>query len=780
MKTVCAMVLFLSLNCFAQQSSGSVFGSVEAEATLSPVPGALVVLEGTDKGGITDSEGRFLIQNVSPGSYVLRVTSVGFHPRAVPDVIVRPGRITFVDLELAYSVVDGGVIHVTPDYFSLDPGEPVSRVEFSGEQIRRSPGSAGDVSRAVTALPSVTGIDDQYNGIAARGGNPSENGVYVDGMRIPNINHFPRQGTSGGGLGLINTDLVKEVKFSAGGFGPSFGNRLSSVMEIEIRQGNREEFDGQLDMSMSGFGTVLEGPLGPKGSWLFCARRSYIDLLVNIADIDALPVYSDLHCKMVYDVDPSNRFSVSFLEADDNVDYTRNQAWEDGNDNYGVTSNWNVTAGVGWRCIWPGDGFSNTVLSWNGIKYEGSYFQTLTENVQVLQNSTERVLVLRNTNTWQAGSMAELEFGIEGSWTANEFDNFYAADTNYSGEPIPELAVQSNIEKLSGALFLSSGLVPSTNLTVNTGVRIDFPGSTYPVASPRGSVELKLSPVTWVSAAAGIYRQELPGEILARDHSFENLKIPFTVHYIMGMKHLLSPETRVQFELYIKTGSEFPYDPDQPGYFILDGVSGEQDLYSFQELVSGGETRAFGAELTIQKQLINGLYGIAAGSLYSSGYRNPGEPWRRRLYDSRWTATLEGGYRFDSGWDVSGRWLFAGGRPYTPLDLEASQELNLTVLDCSRINGETYPCYSSLNLRIDRRFNFQRSSLSCYLSVWNVLNRRNVTATFWNRIENREDYIYQWATMPIFGLEYEFCPVIDAATPVPLSSSWSSHYRGVS
>ncbi len=118
--------------------------------------------------------------------------------------------------------------------------------------------------------------------------------------------------------------------------------------------------------------------------------------------------------------------------------------------------------------------------------------------------------------------------------------------------------------------------------------------------------------------------------------------------------------------------------------------------------------------------------------------------------------SLEGGYRFDNGWELSCRWLLAGGRPYTPLDLSASEQLNRTVLDSTRINALRYPYYSSLNIRADRRFNFSESSLVIYLSVWNLLNRRNVTATYWNRIDSREDSLYRWALMPVFGVEYEF------------------------
>ena len=166
MKNLVAICLSITLGMHAQNSAGTVTGTVTASGTLTPVPGAFVVAEGTSLGGITDSRGEFLINDLPARGYVLRITSVGFHPRALADVVVRPGRITDLDITLEYSVLEGGVIHVTPDYFTDDPGEPVSRIEFSGEQIRRSPGSAGDVSRVVASLPAVAKVDDQYNGMA--------------------------------------------------------------------------------------------------------------------------------------------------------------------------------------------------------------------------------------------------------------------------------------------------------------------------------------------------------------------------------------------------------------------------------------------------------------------------------------------------------------------------------------------------------------------------------------------------------------------------------------
>lgn len=758
MHTITVFSIFCISTAIAGSPTGTVSGKVVASATLDPLPGAMVVVEGTTLGAYTDAYGSFFISEIPVGGYTIRVTSVGFRPQVKTDVVVRSERYTQIEFELNYSVLDAGVIHVTPDYFVEDSGEPVSRTNLSGEQIRRSPGSAGDISRVIAALPSIAKIDDQYNGMAVRGGNPMENGIYMDNMEVPNINHFPRQGTAGGAMGMVNTDLIKDVKFAAGGFSPAFGDKLSSVMEINIREGNREEFDGQLDFSMSGAGTVFEGPLdNGRGSWLVSARRSYLDLVVHITDIDALPTYSDYQTRVVYDVSGNHRLFFSGAGAKDFVNYTDEQATEDGNDNYGITSNWNATCGLGWRWIWAGNGFSNTTLSYSGIHYGGDYYETLTEKTQAIQNSTENTVRLRNTNTWQVLKRLRMEFGLNAAFQSNEFDNFYAADTNYSGNPIPEIHINKRTDAFDGGFFGSGNINLLPDITLTAGFRADFNELTDRVSvSPRGSISWEPVNGTALSAAAGVYRQNLPLELLSRDDDFYRLETPQAVHFVLGFRHLLADETRLQIEGYVKSYDGFPYDPQQPGFFIVDGVSSEQNLYSFESLVSGGEARSAGIESTLQKQLINGLYGMLSGSWSSSEYNNPGEEWRRRIFDNRWTGSIEGGYRLDEKWEFSCRWLMAGGRPYTPLDINASQEQNRTILDTARINDERYPNYYSLNLRADRRFNFRESSLVCYLSVWNVLNRKNVTATYWNRIENREDYIYQWGFMPIAGIEYEF------------------------
>ncbi len=308
---------------YGAEPTGNIKGQVVSQRTQDPVVGAFVMVEGTSYGSLTDASGNFTIADIPAGGYSISVTSVGYHSRVKTDIIVRSERSTFVDFSLEVAVIQGGTIEVRPEYFAEDEIQPTSRTEFAGEQIRRTPGSAGDVTRVIAGLPSIAKVDDQYNGLAVRGGSPSENGIYIDNIEIANINHFPRQGTSGGGLGMVNVDLLENVWFSAGGFSSSYGDRLSSVMDLNLRDGNREEFDGQIDFSMSGFGAVGEGPLdNGRGSWLASARRSYVDLLVEIADIDAVPVYSDFQAKVNYDLTPAHRLSLLGVGASDYVDYT--------------------------------------------------------------------------------------------------------------------------------------------------------------------------------------------------------------------------------------------------------------------------------------------------------------------------------------------------------------------------------------------------------------------------------------------------------------------------
>lgn len=758
MKAVLFVLAFAAVSTPAHGDlPGGISGTVRDAATLSPIVGATVMLAGTGTGTMTDASGSYRIEDVPAGSYSVAASCVGYSPLAVTDAIVRPDRITDVDFDLRVSASGNTTITVMPDYFPEASSSSSGLSSLSGEQVRRAPGSAGDVVRVITSLPSVVKFDDQYNGLAVRGGNPSETGFYIDGIEMANINHFPRQGTTGGGLGMVNVDLLENVTFMAGGFPSRYGGRLSSVMELSLREGAREGFEGQLDFSMSGIGGIAEGSLdGGRGSWLACARHSWIDLLVDIADIPTVASYSDFAAKVVYDLSPGNTLSFVSAGAVDHSDYTRDQAWDDGNPDYGVTDSWNATAGGSLRMLWGGgNGYTTTSLSVQGINYGGDYGRTSTGSKLAQQNSVERSLRLMSASTWLAGGGVSIGFGAEGEYSFDTFDNWFAPDTSFTGEPLPGLDLETEMEEMDCGLFAEVSVPLLPGLTATAGSRMDRSGDGCDL-SPRGSLRCGITDRTAVMASGGVYRQDLPSDLVARGGVFAELEAPSAVHCVLGFSHLIQDETRLTVELYDKEYSDLPYDPTQPGFAILDGLGSEQNLYSFDTLATGGEARSLGVELLVEKKLVSGVYGILAGSWSAARYRNPGEPWRDRIYDNRFTFTAEGGYKPSRSWEFSARWVYAGGRPYTPLDLEASALYNRTILDEGRINAERLPAFHSLNIRADRRFAFEGSNLVAYASLWNVYARRNIATVFWNEVEHCRDEILQWGLMPVLGLEYEF------------------------
>lgn len=336
---------------------GTVRGQVSAAESLTPLSHVSVTASGletqTSAGVLTDDEGWFTLSGLAVGTYTLRVERLGYATLQLADVVVRSGRITFVEASLTAVPLEVEGLVVTGGFFPQPEDQPVSMSSYSGEEIRRAPGSAGDVSRIFMTLPSVAKVSDQSNGLAVRGGSPRENAFFVDNVEIPNINHFPTQGSSSGPIGLLNTDLIRDATFFTGGFPAPYGDRLSSVMEIELREGDRSEFDGQVDLSLAGAGVVVEGPLGDEGSasYVLSARKSFLDLLVDAigTESDVVPRYSDGTLKIVWDEGARHRVTALGVGGIDEISASRAAAMENGQIVYGDHSGSEAAVGLDWR-----------------------------------------------------------------------------------------------------------------------------------------------------------------------------------------------------------------------------------------------------------------------------------------------------------------------------------------------------------------------------------------------------------------------------------------------
>ncbi len=761
-KRIClGMAFFLgAISVGFGQEVGSIRGQLVDAETKAPLIGANVILLNTLKGAATDLEGRFLIPKAPVGGYSLKFSYMGYEPLIKTDIIVKPQRTTFVTAELRASAMEMDAVTVFAGYFAKTDAQPVSAVNFSNEEIRRTPGSAGDVSRILMSLPSIAKVNDQSNSLIVRGGSPLENAFYIDNIEIPNINHFPTQGSSGGPIGLVNVEFIQDVSFSGGGFSPTYGDRLSSIMSLTFREGDRDKFEGQIDLNFAGFGGAAEGPLfNKKGAWLFSARRSYLDLLVKAIDIGTTvaPRYGDYQGKFVYDLSPKHKIMLVSVWGDDHNNPDRETAIENDMTVYGPQDIYERTTGFNWRGLWGRKGYSQTSLAYTASKFSESFSETSTGNLVVDNHSLEREFKLRNVNHFQINRRNSLEFGLDMKYLKSSFEIGYADYSDAFGEQVAAALHQKKMSAQKTGVFFDYAAKPFAHLTTHLGLRADhFSFNNSSSLSPRLALSWRLTNRTSFNGAIGSYHQALPLLLLAQNATNERLKTPEAKHFVFGISHLLSPDVKLTLEAYRKNYSNFPLDPGQPSLFLVDEIFYRHGFFlNHERLVDSGEAWSQGVEVVLQKKLAQGFYGLASASYFRARYRGLDGSWRDRVFDNKVLVAIEGGYKPNQRWDVSLRWIYAGGAPYTPLNLTASKASRRAVLDENRVNEARFADYHSLNVRADRRFYWGSSNLTAYLSVWNAYNRKNVAAYFWNEQEQKPDQIFQWLLLPIFGLEYE-------------------------
>ncbi|MFA7418790.1 MAG: TonB-dependent receptor [Melioribacteraceae bacterium] len=755
------LLFSISATAFAQESNlaGSLKGKVIDLETKQPLIGVNIYIPELKTGCSTDLEGEYSLPKVKIGSYNLVFSYVGHEKITIPDVIVRSARITYTNAELRPTDINLAAVEVKAGYFSRTESQNISATSFSFEEIRRAPGAGGDVSRIIFGLPSLAKVNDTKNSLIVRGGSPVENGFYIDNIEISNINHFPVQGSSEGPIGIINVDLIENVNFLSGGFNSSYGDRLSSIMELKYREGNRTTTDVQLDMSMQGFGGVVEGPLASgKGSYVISARRSYLDLILDLMNEKVgMPVYADVQGKLVYDLSDKHQISVIDVFSHDNQLMNQEDAIDNKNYVYSDYLYNTNTLGFNWQYLWGSSGYSNTSLSHTFRKTDGKFFQTRDAKLLVNNKTLEQEVNFRNINHWIAGKNIKLEFGVDAKYITNKYNQYYNEYKDLLGQTTPALTMDKTLNTFRAGSFANLILKPFENVTFTPSARVDYYDFNKTTnISPRVSLALSLDDATIVTGSFGVYYQGIPLVLAAQKDEFKSLKNPKTYQSIIGITRMLEESTRLTLEFYNKSYYDFPVDPTQPNLFLFDQAAMENLFLPHQQLLSKGRANSKGVELTIQKKLAKDFYGLLSGSYSKATYEGYNGIKYDRIYDNRFNFAIEGGYKPNESWEFSLRWLYAGGAPYTPFNEAASRAAYKGILDESKTNSSRLPDFHSLNIRADKRFHFQSSTLIVYLSVWNAYARENIAAYTWNEIDNKPDKEKMWGLLPIFGIEFEF------------------------
>ncbi len=761
MRTILFTFLIISISIvssYPQSERGEISGRVIEINNQLPIPFANVLIVGTNFGASTDLNGNFVIKNVPVGIYQLRASVIGYMSQIKNDVMVKPNKITIVDFELVSQIIEIENVVVQSDYFEKNYLEPVSVRKFSQEELRRNPGGFEDVIRNLSVLPGIAQADAGRNDLVVRGGAPSENLYVVDGYEIPNINHFGTQGSTGGPISFINLDFVKDVKFSTGGFPVLYGDKLSSTLTINLREGNKQKFSGKGTLSATLFGLDLEGPVfGNNSSFIISARRSYLDFIFKAAGFSFVPEYYDVFSKFDYKIDNINSLSFLFISAIDNVKFF-NETTEKRNKNARIlgSDQFQYLSGLTYKRVFK-DGFMNLKYYRNLIDYNSRQSDTLLNPIfKNISREEENNIQLDVVHKF----FRDLEMNFGTSLKFIEFDAEILFPTFITSfrDTLPNLNFNRSQNFFKGATYINFNYRPFSKVISNLGIRYDYFDAikTKSYISPRLSLSYILNDYFTLNLSAGIYKQ-FPSLIwlVAYDQN-KSLKAIDVKQYILGFDYLFRDDTQIKIETFIKRYSNYPASDIRP-YLVLAntgaGFSGSDDnfsSYGLDPLVSMGSGFARGFEFSIQKKMSEvPLYGILSLTYSKSDFKALDGITRSSSYDQNWLFNLSGGYRFNMYWEVSTRFRFASGRPFTPYDENGIQYVN-------DLNSRRLKSIHSLDIRVDRRWIFKNWILITYIDIQNIYNRRNLSGVRWDPITKTVDETSSIGILPSIGISAEF------------------------
>ncbi|MDZ7266922.1 MAG: TonB-dependent receptor [candidate division KSB1 bacterium] len=741
------------------QSAGRIEGRVVDARTGEPLAGANVLVVGTNLGASADAGGFFVIPNLAPGTYLLRFSFLGYESLTKTDVVVSAVRPAIVNVQMVEGSLQRQEVVVTPGYFAEARTSPVSTTQLAAEEIRRFPGGFEDIVRTAATLPGVAVVNEGgRNDLLVRGGGPTENLYLINNLEVPNLNHFGTQGSSSGALSFVNLDFIDRVEFSTGGFGVRYGDKMSSVLALDTRPGRRDRPGGEATISATQFGLNLEGPLLRRGDFLFSARQSYLDLIFRAAGLPFIPVYTDFNLITDYEFSPRSRLSFLALVALDRVDRDQSSL-KNRVTNAGILDNTQnqIITGATWRRV-LGRGFFDLTASLN---YNGFRFSQIDEYEREYFNSRadETELHLKLTSQLGLSRGGSLSAGLAVKHIINDNTAVFA-DTIYdrSGRRVAVASLglpAVNVAALTTRKYAAHAewqqpLLPWFNFTF--GLRGDLHAFLdrpfYPAA--RLAVGFQPVPSLKFKTSAGRYYQS-PSHVWVVNSANRALRAMRNDMVVFGVEYLLRPEVNLSLEAYYKRYRDLPTGTlaGINDYFVLTntgvGYGGREDdfqSFGYFPLASQGRGRAHGFEVLLQKRFSEvPCYGQLSLAYNQSEYTAANGVTHPGQFDQRWIFNLSGGYVFNAKWEISGKFRFYTGAPYTPVYLPSQNGGKIQNLPEEYLSRRLAAGHH-LDMRVDRRFHFSGWAMILFLDIQNLYNNplpRRPRYDFWeNRIDDRD------------------------------------------
>ena len=736
---LCAIGLVFFQLSFAYQSEGKLTGYVRDIKTGESIPGATARLLDTQLGTSTNALGFYTIDKIPAQTYSVQVSFVGYETVTKYNVVIKSGGIPDVNFELKTSISELEEVVVIANPFEKIEETPLSIQKLSREEIATYPGGNNDIAKVVQSLPGVSGsVGGFRNDVIIRGGAPNENVYYLDGIEIPNINHFATQGSAGGPVGLLNVSFFEGVTLSTSAFGAQYDNVLSGVLQFDQRDGNRRDFKTNVRVGSSETALTLEGPLFKREnedsntSFIVSVRRSYLQLLFELIGLPILPDYWDYQYKLTHKIDKYNELLITGVGSIDDFRVNELDEFDEEQqaqqDQVPIIKQETNTIGVSWKNRFKdGSGFMTTTLSNNRLENNFSqYSDNINQTGLYLQNiSLESETKLRYNYTkfldqWTLSGGLSLQSVKYENETLNLVDAFqYGSDINFVKYGV---FGQANRRYWDDRLSLSFGIRLDANTFTNGGNNLFDTFSPRISAAYTFDVQRKWS----INASLGRYFKIPPYTILgfannAGDLVNQNAEYIRSDHAVLGLEYLVTPSSRFTLEGFYKKYGNYPVS-------ITNGVSlanlgADFSVLGNEPIASVGLGRTVGLEFLYQKKFSKNYYLIMAYTLYKSEYTafDP-EVFLPSSWDSRHLLTLTGGYKFGNNWELSGRMRYLGRTPFAPIDQAATlANYPAIIRDFSQLGSDRLDTFNQVDIRIDKKWNFNKWTFNVFLEVQNIL-----------------------------------------------------------
>lgn len=731
-----SLLCCLCWNVFAAEYQ--IKGVVIDKSTRQPLEFVNVLVVGLGIGASTDANGNFLITQVPPGIYRLQASFLGYKTELTPEY--RVNHVTpYVQIELEEENASLNEVVVTASPFQKVPESPVSLRVIGLQEIEKAPGANRDISKVVQNYPGVAFSPIGYrNDLIVRGGGPSENRFYLDGVEIPNINHFSTQGASGGPVGLIDADLIRSVKFYSGAFPADKGNALSSVLDFSLRDGDMERNSLKATLGASEVSLSSNGHIGNKTSYLVSVRQSYLQALFKILGLPFLPAYTDASFKIKTRFDSHNELTLLGLGGIDRMKLNLGIEGEDAEYMLSYLPKINqetYTVGGVYRHYSQRHVqsivLSQSYLNNRNVKYRDND-ESSEENLTLRLGSIEQETKLRmeNTSSW---SVWKVKAGFDLNYSrykSNEYRKVFA-------NALREYDYHTDLSLWRWGMFASVDYAaPDKSFTASMGVRTD--GNNYSdkmkelwrQLSPRLSVSYRLIEGLTLSGHVGLYYQ-LPSYTALGFKGEEGEYVNRHLDYIsvsqesLGLSWTPNENMELSVEGFYKLYGHMPFSlSDQ---IPLSCKGNDYGTIGNEALSSEAKGRSYGVELMFKWLLTQKLNLSSSLTIFKSEFKD-GEQgsYVPSAWDNRFILNMSGTYNFPKHWSLGAKVSCIGGSPYTPYDVEKSSLVEAwnvqgrAYYDYSRYNQERLPVFGQLDVRVDKTFYLKKCMLGFYLDIQNI------------------------------------------------------------